>query len=103
MSFWREHAHRHDAALERRLVLGRRQGEHVHGRPGRARPGPHDFDPIPVWLFLDYAEWFQEKVGIELVPNLVARDSESLMGTSRRRSREAGALSSPTPSSPRRA
>jgi hypothetical protein len=32
---------------------------------------PHDFEPIPVWLFLDYAEWFQRKAGIEVVPNLV--------------------------------
>jgi FAD-dependent urate hydroxylase len=32
---------------------------------------PHDFEPIPVWLFLDYAEWFQRKAGIEVVPDLV--------------------------------
>ena len=32
---------------------------------------PHDFEPIPVWLFLDYAEWFQRKAGIEVIPDLV--------------------------------
>src|SRR3712207_2673051 len=32
---------------------------------------PHDFEPIPVWLFLDYAEWFQRKAGIVVVPDLV--------------------------------
>jgi len=33
--------------------------------------GPHDFEPIPVWLFLDYAQWFQRKAGEEVVPDLV--------------------------------
>jgi len=32
---------------------------------------PSDVDPIPVGLFLEYAGWFQEKVGVEVVADLV--------------------------------
>ncbi len=32
---------------------------------------PVDADPIPVWLFIEYAGWFQEKAGIEVTPDLV--------------------------------
>jgi thioredoxin reductase len=32
---------------------------------------PTDVDPIPVRLFLEYAQWFQEKAGIEVLPDLV--------------------------------
>jgi thioredoxin reductase len=33
--------------------------------------GPADVDPIPVRLFLEYAQWFQEKAGVEVLPDLV--------------------------------
>jgi cation diffusion facilitator CzcD-associated flavoprotein CzcO len=32
---------------------------------------PSDVDPIPVALFLDYVDWFEEKAGIEVQPELV--------------------------------
>jgi len=32
---------------------------------------PSDVDPIPVALFLDYVGWFEEKEGIDVVPDLV--------------------------------
>ena len=32
---------------------------------------PADVDPIPVKLFLDYAAWFQEKAGLEVLPDMV--------------------------------
>ena len=32
---------------------------------------PSDVDPIPVALFLDYIDWFEEKAGIEVQPELV--------------------------------
>jgi len=32
---------------------------------------PADIDPIPVGLFIEYAEWFQEKAGIGVLPDLV--------------------------------
>ena len=32
---------------------------------------PADVHPIPVGLFLEYAQWFQEKEGLEVVPDLV--------------------------------
>jgi FAD-dependent urate hydroxylase len=33
---------------------------------------PDDVDPIPIGVFLDYAEWFQERKGIEIREELVA-------------------------------
>ena len=35
------------------------------------RIDPSDVDPIPVALFLDYTEWFEEKAGIDVLPDLV--------------------------------
>ena len=32
---------------------------------------PADVDPIPVKLFIDYATWFQEKAGLEVLPDMV--------------------------------
>ncbi|HET7271914.1 MAG TPA: FAD-dependent oxidoreductase [Rubrobacter sp.] len=32
---------------------------------------PADVDPIPVGLFVEYATWFQEKTGVEVVPEMV--------------------------------
>jgi thioredoxin reductase len=32
---------------------------------------PADVDPIPVALFLDYVDWFEEKAGIDVQPELV--------------------------------
>jgi thioredoxin reductase len=32
---------------------------------------PSDVDPIPVALFLDYVDWFEEKAGIDVQPELV--------------------------------
>jgi thioredoxin reductase len=32
---------------------------------------PADVDPIPVRLFIDYATWFQEKAGLEVLPDMV--------------------------------
>jgi FAD-dependent urate hydroxylase len=32
---------------------------------------PADFDPIPVGLFLDYVDWFEEKEDLRVVPDLV--------------------------------
>ena len=32
---------------------------------------PAEVDPIPIALFLDYAGWFEERAGIEVLPDLV--------------------------------
>jgi FAD-dependent urate hydroxylase len=32
---------------------------------------PADVNPIPVQLFIEYAEWFLEKAGVEVLPDLV--------------------------------
>jgi FAD-dependent urate hydroxylase len=32
---------------------------------------PADVDPIPVGLFVEYATWFQEKAGVDVVPDMV--------------------------------
>jgi FAD-dependent urate hydroxylase len=32
---------------------------------------PADVDPIPVGLFIEYAAWFQEKAGVEVLPDMV--------------------------------
>src|SRR5829696_8425099 len=32
---------------------------------------PADVDPIPVNLFIDYATWFQDKAGLEVLPDMV--------------------------------
>jgi cation diffusion facilitator CzcD-associated flavoprotein CzcO len=51
--------------------------------------GPAEHDPIPVRVFLDHAEWFRERTGIDvedvLVETLVARDGrfEALLGDGR--------------------
>jgi FAD-dependent urate hydroxylase len=36
------------------------------------RLAPHDIDPIPVGLFVDYAEWFRARKGLEVREDLVA-------------------------------
>ena len=59
---------------------------------------PSEIDPIPVAVFLDYVDWFEERADIDVVPDLV-RDLSRSNGTSRRRWRAAGA-SVPTPWSP---
>jgi cation diffusion facilitator CzcD-associated flavoprotein CzcO len=38
---------------------------------------PSGVDPIPVALFLDYTEWFQENVGVEVLPDLVRNLSKT--------------------------
>jgi thioredoxin reductase len=38
--------------------------------------GPSEVDPIPVALFLDYADWFEEKERIDVVPDLVRKLSK---------------------------
>ena len=38
---------------------------------------PADVDPIPVKLFIDYATWFQEKAGLEVLPDMVEGLSHS--------------------------
>jgi len=37
---------------------------------------PSDVDPIPVALFLDYVDWFEEKAGIDVLPELVSELSK---------------------------
>ena len=37
---------------------------------------PSEVDPLPVGLFIDYAEWFQKKAGVELLPDLVRKLSK---------------------------
>ena len=37
---------------------------------------PSEVDPLPVGLFLDYAEWFQKKAGVEVLPDLVRKLSK---------------------------
>jgi thioredoxin reductase len=37
---------------------------------------PSEVDPLPVGLFIDYAEWFQEKAGVEVLPDLVRKLSK---------------------------
>src|ERR671932_255223 len=37
---------------------------------------PSEVDPLPVGLFIDYAEWFQEKAGVEVLPDLVGKLSK---------------------------
>src|SRR5215217_8894446 len=32
---------------------------------------PLEVSPLPVGLFIDYAEWFQKKAGVEVLPDLV--------------------------------
>jgi thioredoxin reductase len=43
------------------------------------RIDPSDVDPIPVALFLDYTEWFEEKAGVDVLPDLV-RDLSKIDG-----------------------
>jgi FAD-dependent urate hydroxylase len=38
---------------------------------------PADVDPIPVGLFIEYATWFQEKAGVEVLPDLVGELSRT--------------------------
>ena len=35
-----------------------------------------EVDPLPVGLFIDYAEWFQKKAGVEVLPDLVRKLSK---------------------------
>jgi cation diffusion facilitator CzcD-associated flavoprotein CzcO len=72
MSFWRQH-------MPKGMFLRSGSDWHLDG------DGVHtleayleergidagDIDPIPVGLFLDYAEWFERAEGIEVRPNLV--------------------------------
>jgi FAD-dependent urate hydroxylase len=37
---------------------------------------PLEVSPLPVGLFIDYAEWFQKKAGIEVLPDLVCNLSK---------------------------
>jgi FAD-dependent urate hydroxylase len=37
---------------------------------------PSEVDPLPVGLFIDYAEWFQKKAGVEVLPDLVRKLSK---------------------------
>jgi cation diffusion facilitator CzcD-associated flavoprotein CzcO len=37
---------------------------------------PSEVDPIPVALFLDYADWFEERTDIDVVPDLVRNLSQ---------------------------
>jgi len=37
---------------------------------------PLEVDPLPVGLFIDYAEWFQKKAGVEVLPDLVCNLSK---------------------------
>lgn len=32
---------------------------------------PADVDPIPIGLFIEYAAWFQERAGVEVLPDMV--------------------------------
>src|SRR3954464_14634616 len=37
---------------------------------------PSEVDPLPVGLFIDYAQWFQKKAGVEVLPDLVCNLSK---------------------------
>jgi thioredoxin reductase len=37
---------------------------------------PLEVDPLPIGLFIDYAEWFQKKAGVEVLPDLVRKLSK---------------------------
>lgn len=73
MSFWRDHMPR--GMLLRSGVDWHLDAVGVHTMEAYlAERGvqPVDVDPIPVELFVDYADWFQARSGVEVRPDMAA-------------------------------